>query len=114
MKRKIKLQTKITLLVTTVVFVSISIIIFFAVSWMTNAIESKAETNILNVAKMIAHSEEIVNALETKDPDGHIASYADLLLKNLAQVELYHCGGYGRHTLFSSKSRYDWRNLCWR
>jgi two-component system CitB family sensor kinase len=87
MKRKIKLQTKITLLVTTVVFVSIAIIIFFAVTWMTNAIESKAETNLLNVAKMIAHSEEIVNALETKDPDDHIAPYADLLLKNLAQVD---------------------------
>jgi len=87
MRKKIKLQTKIALLVTIVVFVSISIISVFAVSWMTNIIENKAKTNVLNVAKMIAHSEEIVNSLENKDPEGKIASYANLLLKNLEQVD---------------------------
>ena len=87
MRKKIKLHTKITLLVTIVVFVSISIISVFAVSWMTNIIENKAKTNVLNVAKMIAHSEEIVNSLENKDPDGKISLYVDLLLKNLEQVD---------------------------
>lgn len=87
MKIKIKLHTKIAILVTTVVFISISIIIAFTVSWMTTTIENKAETNILNMAKMIAHSEEIVNSLANKDPDGKIARYVDMLLKNLEQVD---------------------------
>ena len=87
MKRKIKLQTKITLLVTTVVFVSISIIIVFVVSWMTNNIENKAKTNIMNVAEMVAHSKNVIEALGTKDPEGNIASYIDMQLENLDQVE---------------------------
>ena len=67
MKKAMKLRTKLTLLVITVVFVSISIIISFVASWMTGNIESKARTNIMNVAEMVAHSREIVDALEKSD-----------------------------------------------
>lgn len=87
MKKAMKLQTKLTLLVIIVVFVSISIIIFFVASWMTGNIESKARTNIMNVAKMVAHSREIVDALEAKDPSGEIGPYVNMQLKNLEQVE---------------------------
>ncbi|WP_097028410.1 ATP-binding protein [Clostridium peptidivorans] len=87
MKKAMKLQTKITLLIITVVFVSISIIISFVASWMTGNIESKAKTNIMNVAEMVAHSREIVDALEAKDPSGKIESYVNMQLKNLQQVE---------------------------
>jgi two-component system CitB family sensor kinase len=87
MKKAMKLQTKLTLLVITVVFVSISIIISFVASWMTENIESKARTNIMNVAEMVAHSREIVNALEAKDPNRKIGPYVDMQLKNLEQVE---------------------------
>jgi len=82
-----KLQTKLTLLIITVVFVSIAIIIFFVASWMTGNIESKARTNIMNVAQMVAHSREIVDALEVKDPSGEIEPYINIQLKNLEQVE---------------------------
>ncbi|MFL0267443.1 ATP-binding protein [Candidatus Clostridium radicumherbarum] len=87
MKKAMKLQTKLTLLVTAVVFVSISIIIPFVASWMTGNIESKAETNIMNVAEMIAHSSKIVDALEAKDPKGVIEPYVNMQLKNLKQIE---------------------------
>ena len=65
MRKAMKLQTKITLLIITVVFISISIIISFVVSWMTGNIENKARTNIMNVAEMMAHSREIVDELES-------------------------------------------------
>ena len=87
MKKAMKLQTKLTLLIITVVFVSISIIIFFVASWMTGNIESKARTNIMNVAEMVAHSREIVDELEAKDPSGQIGPYVNMQLKNLEQVE---------------------------
>ena len=87
MKKAMKLQTKLTLLIITVVFVSISIIISFVASWMTGNIESKARTNIMNVAEMVAHSREIVDALEAKDPSRKIGPYVNMQLKNLEQIE---------------------------
>lgn len=87
MKKAMKLQTKLTLLIIIVVFVSISIIIFFVASWMTGNIESKARTNIMNVAEMVAHSREIVDALEAKDLSGQIGPYVNTQLKHLEQVE---------------------------
>jgi two-component system CitB family sensor kinase len=59
----------------------------FTVSWMTGNIENKARTNIMNVAEMMAHSKEIVEQLEIKDPDKKIGPYVDMQLKNLEQVE---------------------------
>jgi len=87
MKKAMKLQTKLTLLVITVVFVSISIISSFVASWMTGNIESKARTNIMNVAEMVAHSKEIVDALEVKDPSRKIGPYVNMQIKNLQQIE---------------------------
>lgn len=87
MRKQIKLQTKITLLVIIVVFIAISIIMSFAVLWMTENIENKARTNIMNVAEMMAHSKEIVDQLEIKDPGKKIGPYVDMQLKNLEQVE---------------------------
>ena len=58
MKKAMKLQTKIILLVVTVVFVSISIIILFVISWAIGNIENKVRTNIMNVAEMVAHSRD--------------------------------------------------------
>ncbi|EKN40162.1 sensor histidine kinase [Clostridium botulinum CFSAN001627] len=87
MRKAMKLQTKITLLIITVVFLSIAIIISFVVSWMTGNIENKAKTNIMNVAEMVAHSTQIVDALEEKDPNGKIGPYINMQLKNLQQIQ---------------------------
>lgn len=87
MRKSIRLQTKITLLVISVVFVSISIIVPFVASWMTGNIENQARTNVMNVAEMVAHNSEIIEELEIKDPKGRIAYYVDAQLKNLKQIE---------------------------
>lgn len=87
MKKAMKLQTKITFLVITVVFISICIIISFVASWMTKNIEDKARTNIMNVATMIANSATIIDELENKDPNKEIAPYVNTQLKNLQQVK---------------------------
>ncbi|WP_434641989.1 sensor histidine kinase [Thermoanaerobacterium thermosaccharolyticum] len=87
MKKVIKLQTKIILLVATVVFVSISIIILFVVSWATENIESKVRTDIMNVAEMVAHSREIIDELKNKDPSRKIEFYVNMQLKYLKQVD---------------------------
>ncbi len=87
MRKAMKLQTKLTLLVSMVVFTSIIIIIPFVASWMTGNIESKARTNIMNIAEMVAHSTEIIAALKVKDPGKSIEAYIDGQLHHLEQVE---------------------------
>ena len=87
MKKNMKLQTKITILVSTVVFVSIAITIPFVAILITKNIENKARTNIMNVAEIIAHSTEIVTGLETKKLNNQIENYINIQLKNLKQIE---------------------------
>ncbi|MGV8982309.1 ATP-binding protein [Clostridium sp.] len=87
MKKVIKLQTKITLLIIIVVALSISVIIFFVASRMTKNIESRAEANIMNVAEMMAHAPVVINGLVKKDPNKEIAAYVNMQCKTLTQVE---------------------------
>jgi len=85
-KKPMKLQTMLSLFVIAVVFISIAIIISFVASWMTRSIEKEAKTNVMNVAELVAHSSEVINALEKKDTQV-IASYVDMQLKNLELVD---------------------------
>lgn len=87
MKKTMKLRTKLIILIITVVFISIAIITFFVASWMNKDIEGKARTNVMNVAEMVAHSTEIVDALKVKDPSKKIEYYIDTQLKSLDQIE---------------------------
>lgn len=82
-----KLQTKLTILIIIVVFISISIIIFFVTSLITSNIESEVKTNIMNVAKIVAHSPGIKKALEIKDENKVIEVEVDTLLKVVDQIE---------------------------
>ncbi|CEH36012.1 Hypothetical protein RLITU_3449 [Romboutsia lituseburensis] len=66
MKKKMKLQTKLTILIIIVVFISISIITFFVASWMNKNIESTAKTNVMNVAEIVANSKPVIDALNKK------------------------------------------------
>ncbi len=87
MKKTMKLQTKLTILIIIVVITSISIILFFVASWMNKNIESKARTNIMNVAEMVAHSSEVIDALKIKDPKREIGPYVHMQLKTLDQIQ---------------------------
>lgn len=85
-KKPMKLQSMMILLVIAVVFVSITIIISFVASWMTRNIEKEAKTNVMNVAELVAHSTEVVDALKKKDTKV-ISSYVDMQLENLELVD---------------------------
>ena len=87
MKIKLRLYTKLMLLIIGVVTVSISVIISFVTSWTTENIEEKAKTNIMNVANMVANSDEVIEALRKEDPDKKIGPYIDRYLKSLDQIE---------------------------
>lgn len=86
-KKSMKLQSKIILLVIAVVFVSITIIISFVASWMTRNIENEARINIMNVAKLVAHSSEVIEALEEQNPDENLAFFINRQLENLELVD---------------------------
>lgn len=86
-KKTIKLQTKITVFIIIVVFVSISVISSFVIVWMTRNIESRAATNVMNVAVMVAQSKEVVSALEINDPNKEISSYVNKQINKLDQIE---------------------------
>ncbi|MDR2024304.1 MAG: sensor histidine kinase [Hungatella sp.] len=85
-KKPMKLQNMLILLVIAVVFISITIIISFVAPWMTRNIEKEAKTNVMNVAELVAHSSEVIDALEKKDTQV-IAAYIDMQLKNLELVD---------------------------
>ncbi len=85
-RKTMKLQTMMILLVIAVVFISIAIIIPFVASWMTRNIENEAKTNVMNVAELVAHSNEVVDALEQKNTSV-ISSYVTIQLKNLELVD---------------------------
>lgn len=87
MKKKMKLQTKLTILIVTVVFISISIVIFFVTSWINKNIEKTAKTNVMNVAEMISNSKEIIDELKIKDPNKKISQYISTQLKTLDKIE---------------------------
>ncbi|MGL5709433.1 MAG: hypothetical protein ACRCW9_01130, partial [Cetobacterium sp.] len=87
MKKKMKLQTKLTILIIAVVFISISIITFFVASWINTNIESTAKTNVMNVGEIIANSKQVIDALNEKDSKKEISSYVDTQLKKLSEIE---------------------------
>ncbi|QIB27949.1 hypothetical protein [Caloranaerobacter azorensis] len=79
-KRIMKLQTKIIILITVVVFISISIVLPFITDSVSKNVEEKLAINIMNTAKIVAKSPIIREALDKKDPDGIIKPYIDALL----------------------------------
>lgn len=87
MKKDMKLQIKITLLTSAIVLVSILVIIPFIISWISSNIEIKSRTNIMNIAEIIAHSEEVVKGVEKNHPTKEISDYIDMQLKHLSDVE---------------------------
>lgn len=87
MKKPMRLQTKITLLIVTVVFICISIVIAFSISQSAKNIEEEIRSNIMNVAKMTANYEDIRIALKEKDPQKIIAPQVASLLHSVSKVE---------------------------
>ncbi len=92
-KRALKLQTKIIIMITAVVFASIAIILPFITNSVTNNVQEKVEINIMNVAKLIAKSNTVREALINKDPDRIIQPYVKTLLKSSNHIEFIVAAG---------------------
>lgn len=82
-----RLQTKITLLVTIIVTVSVLTLMIFFADWTIRNVRDKVETNILNIAKLVAHTEVVRTHLEKGDPEQHIRTYIEELLTAVNDVE---------------------------
>ncbi|AHM57830.1 sensor protein CitS (plasmid) [Peptoclostridium acidaminophilum DSM 3953] len=74
-KFELKLQTKITILITIVLAMAIANITYLISEITQNTIQGKLEVDITNVAQMIAKSPSIEKSLAEKDAEGSIQSY---------------------------------------
>lgn len=88
MKKPImKLQTKITIMITIVVIVSISIILPFITSSATRNVQETVEINIMNVAKIVSKTRTVREALIKGDPNKAIQPYVGDLLESSDHIE---------------------------
>ncbi|PAB59623.1 ATP-binding protein [Anaeromicrobium sediminis] len=79
MKKNLSLQTKITMLITGLILVSIGISILFVGKWSLDNIQKKVEENIKNVSLILASSPDIQRALKEKDSTKVQTSMHELL-----------------------------------
>lgn len=86
-KNLFSLQTKISIMITGVLFVSIFFILPFLSNWIDDEIHDKTKINILNIAKTVASSPFIKTKLITGDPQGDIQLYISDLMKTLKNIE---------------------------
>lgn len=85
--KKMKLQTKISLMITLVLFISIFFVLPFEINWIKNLVYGKIETNILNTANLIANTPYIQENLDKKNSEGEIQNYVNNLMKNLEKIK---------------------------
>lgn len=85
--KKMKLQTKISLMITLVLFVSIFFVLPFEINWIKTLVYGKIETNILNTANLIANTPYIQASLDEKNSDGEIQEYINNLMINLDKIK---------------------------
>ncbi len=85
--KALNLQAKITLLVTSVVFMSILIVVVLMSQWTSQNVENHVRINIANVARIVAQSPNIRASLAKEDPQLMIQSYIETIRPSLDQVE---------------------------
>jgi sensor histidine kinase regulating citrate/malate metabolism len=84
----LKLQTKLTIIVSIILFVAIALLTWMMISWTADNVQKRVEINILNIARIIANTADVSNALKRKDPHNIIQSYVMKLLKTVEGVDL--------------------------
>lgn len=88
MKKKIiNLQTKIFIMISGVIFISISFIFPFLVKLISDEIQSKVEINVMNIAEIVAKTSLVQEKLLLKDSDGTIQIYINNLMKNVENIK---------------------------
>jgi len=86
-KKTLSLKTKITILITIVVLASLFSTAGLIIRWAVNNLQEKVETNIMNVAEIVAHTESITDALDKKDPESFIKDQIDSIFNSVEQVD---------------------------
>ena len=87
MKRTLKLETKIMMLVMTLVLVAIAILASFATTWTNDNVQARIEDNIRNIAALVSNSEDIAAALSMGDPYGEIQKEVSRYLGAVEDIE---------------------------
>ncbi|MCY6371000.1 ATP-binding protein [Clostridium ganghwense] len=90
MKKKInlKLQTKITLLNVSLIFVSLVITMFFITRSKIANIKKEIEINIMNVAEIVAQSPLVVDSLENQSPGYEVQKYVQGILNSTKKIDI--------------------------
>ncbi|WP_202709231.1 DcuS/MalK family sensor histidine kinase [Sporosalibacterium faouarense] len=86
-KKGVSLQTKIIILIITVIFISLALVGAFVTQWAVNNVQNKVETNVMNVAQIVANSTGIRDALDNKDPNWSIRDQVDMMLNSINQID---------------------------
>ncbi|TCO68987.1 ATP-binding protein [Marinisporobacter balticus] len=87
MKQNFNLQTRITILITMLILLSISISIIFMGNWSLDNIQNKVEANIKNVSKILANSPNIQKYLKEKNAV-KVQRHAKEILNRLDGVDI--------------------------
>jgi sensor histidine kinase regulating citrate/malate metabolism len=89
MKRaRLKLQSKIMLLFIIILFLSVFTIMIFISKWSIYNTRQKAETNVMNIAHIVANSPSIANALIQGDPEKIIQPYVKTALNSIKDIDI--------------------------
>lgn len=88
MLMKIKLTTKIAFYTIILVFIAVIISIFLSGKWYIEQMMINIEDNTLNVVRIIARSDTIIDGLTNEDDSGKIQSYITKLQDTLENIDV--------------------------
>lgn len=88
MNRRLKLQTKITLLTIVIVFISLITTIIFVTNMRLSSIKNQTEINIMNAAQIVSHSPMVIESLTNRRLGGEVQRYVKSILDNTEKVDI--------------------------
>lgn len=86
--KRIKLQTKIALLIILILFISIMNIALYITSWRISDIRGETEINIMNVATIVANAPTVKENLGKKGTENAIQNYVKTILQSTKHIEI--------------------------
>ncbi|MCY6485167.1 ATP-binding protein [Clostridium aestuarii] len=86
--KKLKLQTKITLMNIAVIFVSLIITTAVIARFRISSIKKEIEVSIMNTAQITAHSPIVINSLLNKRTAEDVQKYIETILKNTEKIDI--------------------------
>lgn len=88
-KKQFKLQTQITIFTIIIVVIAIYTTIYFTTRWIMSSIQQEINTNIMNIAKVIANSPNVVEEMKSGDYyQNTIQPFVKKILTDTNQVEI--------------------------